>query len=244
MGCTISPNIIDTSIETFYKCVGDSEFKSAGFMDMINTQTGKPMPNMMFNCPLGMMPGGKIYISYKNVQGEMQGPFGIEWSKPGTGAIKSMMAQSMKQMSYGARNSPPATYHFNMGFHLAVFNTVNSQPCEFSKIMYAWDDDKNLDKEFLSANVCDPDNPKRIKRRGGGDIFDRKGDRSLEFPSEANFLAVQATFADGTKGKVWKIKKNKAIKQKRPENLGDFFKPNSHFNKVFKKLTIPKNLSN
>ena len=213
MGCMVNAHLIDAPREVFYKCVGDSEFRSAGFFDHIDPTTGKPMPSSNFTCPLDMMPGEKIYISYKDMQGEMQGPYGIEWSKPGQGVIKDERAAFEQSRSSALRIAPPATYRFHMDRHLLYFTNIDSTPCEVRKVMYAWDDDKNLDKEYHPMNECDPDAPMGIKQGGHmGKILGRSTGY-LEFPSGANFIAVQITFPDGTKGKVWKIEKNAKAKK-------------------------------
>ena len=72
--------------------------------------------------------------------------------------------------------------------------------CAVDKLMYAWDNDKNLDKEF-PIHKCNPDNP--YAKPPGYKHY-------IYAPPGTKFLAVQVFFKDGTKSKVGitKIKRN------------------------------------
>ena len=70
--------------------------------------------------------------------------------------------------------------------------------CGVDKVIYAWDNDKILDKEFPIIE-CDSDNP-----------YAHPPDyiNYLYAPTGTKFIAVQVFFKDGTKSKV-RITKSK-----------------------------------
>ena len=75
---------------------------------------------------------------------------------------------------------------------LFYFTTLHSHTCGIEKVMYAWNDDKNLDQK-LPIQECDPDNPGQVS----GQV-----PSSFDAPPGTKFFAVQVFFKDGTKSKV------------------------------------------
>jgi hypothetical protein len=194
-GWSLTATTIDAITELFYRFEGDDKFTSTGFLDFLDQRTGKTMPSPMINAPpdLGKI---KIFFKYKALGGEEQGPFEVVFD-PGS-ALRDSMISMLKQTP-----GSWATYRFRS---MAVFGKpdidyFHLRPisgCGVDKVMYAWDDDKNLDKEFPIFE-CDPDNPHAQPR-------DYKN--YLKAPPGIKFLAVQVYFKDGTKSKVRITKKS------------------------------------
>ena len=138
----------------------------------------------MFNAPsdLGKT---KIFFKYKTLGGEEQGPFEVVFD-PDL-ALRDSLISSLKQV-------PGSWAEYTSGrFFLRPISG-----CSVYKGIYAWDDDKNLDKEFPIIE-WDSDNP-----------YAHPPDYKnfLYAPTGTKFIAVQVFFKDGTKSKV-RITKSK-----------------------------------
>tara|TARA_B100000315_G_scaffold200855_1_gene193164 strand:- start:484 stop:2133 length:1650 start_codon:yes stop_codon:yes gene_type:complete len=181
-GWSLNATTIDAITELFYRFEGDDKFTSTGFLDFLDSRTGKKMPSPMINAPsdLGKT---KIFFKYKALGGEERGPFEVVFD-PGS-ALRDSMISTLKQTP-----GSWATYRSFQGRDLFYLRPTSG--CSVDKVIYAWDNDKNLDKEFPIFE-CDSDNPHAQPR-------DYKN--YLDAPPGTRFIAVQVFFKDGTKSKV------------------------------------------
>jgi len=181
-GWSFNTSSIDVITELLYRFEGDDKFTSTGFLNYLDPRTGKKMANPVINAPpdLGKT---KIYFKYKGLGGEEQGPFEVVFD-PGSALVDQTISM-LKQIP-----GSWATYRFFQ--ERGMFYLRPTSGCGVDKVIYAWDNDKILDKEF-SIIECDSDNP-----------YAHPPDyiNYLYAPTGTKFIAVQVFFKDGTKSKV------------------------------------------
>ena len=200
---------IDETSKILYKCVGDGEFRDTGLGDAKNPKTGKKMPNQWFNCP-AKMSKGTLYVKYTDLKGEGHGPFEIGFD-PDTieDASSKFFAKRLSEMSlaahihytYGTGEKPTSSNMMPKDDSISF--QLQQYVCLFDKIMYAFDDEENLNKEFVYGSVCDPEEPGRwLPNEKVGQM---EGMR-LNIPAGTKFVALQLISKDGEKGNVEIIK--------------------------------------
>ena len=185
-------SVIDMATELFYRFEGDDEFTSTGFTAYLNPLTGKKMPTPQFFAPLDQGKT-KIYFKYKGVKGEEHGPFAIDFDPE-----KALIDYQIAVLKQGSSFLPKYSHRgfdnkHRGGRDIFSFSSLQSYACGIDKVMYAFDDDKNLDKEF-HIRECDQDNPHGGAGPGGM--------RHVDGPLGVKFLASQIFFKDGTKSEV------------------------------------------
>tara|TARA_B100001013_G_scaffold343118_1_gene270236 strand:+ start:277 stop:2598 length:2322 start_codon:yes stop_codon:yes gene_type:complete len=187
-GWSFTATTIDAISELFYSFEGDDKFISTGFMDFLDPKTGKKMPNRQIRAPASFSKT-KIYLKYRDLKGEVHGPFEIVFDQGLT--LRDNKIASLKRShnwtSYRYFGDVKGMYR-----DLFYFTTLQSHACGIEKAMYAWNDDKKLDQK-LPIQECDPDNPGMVS--GNVPSF-------FDAPPGTNFFAVQVFFKDGTKSKV------------------------------------------
>ena len=68
---------IEPSLELFFKLEGEKEFKSTGFMDRRDRNTGKPFPNFQIGSGFKFKNDTIIFVKYRDVKGKVLGPFKV-----------------------------------------------------------------------------------------------------------------------------------------------------------------------
>jgi len=179
---------IDKVTELFYKWDdATTDFESTGFVGVIDTSTGNPMPNFTIQAPLALHKQ-MIHFKYKGLRGEMHGPFSI-LVDPNSAMKKS--AKSVLEAT--PRNW--VSYRKYDGKEMFYFTHLQSSACGIEKALYAYDREANLDQHF-PIQACHKESPSKLSESGATWVYPPEGTK---------YIAVQIHYADGTTSKVQKF---------------------------------------
>ncbi len=165
-----------------YQLDGEVGFKSTGFANMTNPQTGLPMPSQTIMVAT-LTPGDhKLEVRYTDMADKLNGPFTLKLNTA-EAAVKS--GKAMLDMS------GPSWLSIQNGN--VYFTGVLVHRGILQSIRYSFDSE-SLDKEFPFSPPKPGEGPYEI-----GDALP-----FLKAPAGLKFVALQLTFIDGTKSELKK----------------------------------------
>ncbi|WP_157961912.1 caspase family protein [Acuticoccus kandeliae] len=185
-GWTVTVNIADTVREIFVAKPGE-EFRSTGFLQVVNPQTGYPLPNPSLELDPDVTEV-LLRVRYADVRGDIRGPFEIPFD------AMSALVSGQKQILEMLTNAWIATRPWN-GKTLVYFTHLISYRCAIDHVAYSYDGD-GLDKDYALA-PCDPDDPHVVKTATGKDT-----DIYATVPKGAKSISVQLTYKDGSQSDI------------------------------------------
>ncbi len=175
--------VSEATREIFFKTSVEDEFESTGFVNYVDQRTGTRMPKPSIELPLGTS-SQTVIVQYRDVRNILRGPFELKFDP------QIEMIRSKKQVLDVTKTSWISFRDFR-GKKLAYFSHLVSSAGAIDEIRYSLDDEE-LDLSF-PLPAADPKNPHRVPPEAK--IY-------IEVPETLKSLAVQLTFADGTKSKV------------------------------------------
>jgi hypothetical protein len=158
------------------------------------------------------MSKGTLYVKYDDLKGEGHGPFEIGFDPDTVEDVsRAFFAKKLSELSlsdqihytYGSGEKP--TFSNTMPENDTISFQLEQYVCLFDKIMYAFDDEENLNKEFIYGSVCDPEEPGRSLPN---EKIGRMEGHGLIIPTGTKFVAVQLISKEGEQGNVAIIKPN------------------------------------
>jgi hypothetical protein len=163
-----------------YQLDGEGGFKSTGFANMTNPQTGLPMPSQTIMVPT-LSPGDhKLEVRYTDMADQINGPFTLKLNTS-EAAVKS--GKAMLDMS------GPSWLSIQNGN--VYFSGVLVHRGILQSIRYSFNNE-SIDKEFPFSPPKPGEGPYEI-----GDALP-----FLKAPAGLKFVALQLTFLDGTKSEL------------------------------------------
>ncbi|MFN0080721.1 MAG: hypothetical protein ACKVY0_29990 [Prosthecobacter sp.] len=163
-----------------YKLDGAGEFKSTGFANMTNPQTGLPMPSQTIMVAT-LAPGEHtLEVRYTDMTDKLNGPFVL---KLNTAEAALKAGKSMLDMT--------ATSWLSIQQGNVYFTGVLTHRGILKSIRYSFDSEK-LDQEFPFSPPKPGEGPYQV---GDGLPY-------LKAPDGLKFVALQLTFIDGTQSEV------------------------------------------
>ncbi len=174
--------ISDTVVEIFYKTPGMMEFRSTGFHDLIDEDTGRKLANRSISRPLTVKPL-KFVIKYTDLAGNEQGPFEYVMDP------KKETIRNTKSLLELIKNK---WIFYRDGYHrrtIVYFSPLFREGV--SEIHYGIDreapDTKYDFQPFDSPGMAHYSDDAKIH---------------MVVPDETEFISVQVTFKDGVKSDV------------------------------------------
>lgn len=165
-----------------YKLDGAGEFKSTGFSNTTNPQTGLPMPSQTIFVATLASGDHTLEVRYTDMTDKMNGPFVL---KLNTADAAMKAGKAMLDMT--------ATSWLSIQNGNVYFSGLLSHRGILKSIRYSFDNE-SLDKEFPFSPPKPGEGPFEV---GDGLIY-------LKAPDGLKFVALQLTFVDGTKSEVKK----------------------------------------
>lgn len=185
-GWMLTLAIADRAQEIFVKLPG-SEPRSTGFVSgAVDPSTGAPIPYPAFELP-GNAGDTAIEVSYRNIHGEMQGPFSVNFT-PGD-ALVSGQKDILERLTSGW-----LAFRDWDGRKLLYFTHLISYRCAIQEVRYALDSD--TPDQVFDTGPCDPDNPHAIPSSGPGSTV------HIDIPARTAFVSVELFYRDGTRSGV------------------------------------------
>lgn len=185
-GWMLTLAIADRAQEIFVKLPG-SEPRSTGFVSgAVDPSTGAPIPYPAFELP-GNAGDTAIEVSYRNIHGEMQGPFSVSFT-PGD-ALVSGQKDILERLTTGW-----LAFRDWDGRKLLYFTHLISYRCAIQEVRYALDSD--TPDQVFDTGPCDPDNPHAIPSSGPGSTV------HIDIPARTAFVSVELFYRDGTRSGV------------------------------------------
>lgn len=185
-GWMLTLAIADRAQEIFVKLPG-SEPRSTGFVSgAVDPSTGAPIPYPAFELP-GNAGDTAIEVSYRNIHGEMQGPFSVNFT-PGD-ALVSGQKDILERLTTGW-----LAFRDWDGRKLLYFTHLISYRCAIQEVRYALDSD--TPDQVFDTGPCDPDNPHAIPSSGPGSTV------HIDIPARTAFVSVELFYRDGTRSGV------------------------------------------
>ena len=183
LGWMLNLGFADYKIKSVeYQLDGEGGFKSTGFANMTNPQTGLPMPSQTIMVA-SLSPGDhKLEVRYTDMADQINGPFTLKLNTT-EAAVKS--GKAMLDMS------GPSWLSIQNGN--VYFTGVLVHRGILQSIRYSFDSE-SLDKEFPFSPPKPGEGPYEI-----GDALP-----FLKAPAGLKFVALQLTFSDGTKSELKK----------------------------------------
>lgn len=173
--------------EIFFRWAGEPEFRSTGFAQMRDAQTGLPKPNLHFEAEVDIaapLAPRTLELRYDDAAGRRHGPFVLTFDPQAQAVAWTRQVLETTAGSWLAFREYPA------GHRLVYFTHLISYKNGLRQIRYSIDD------ASLSRSV-------RFKPDWTGPGAPRitEGDQIMvEIPLTARFVEVQLVLADGT---VW-----------------------------------------
>lgn len=165
-----------------YRLDGTGDFKSTGFNNMNNPQTGLPMPNQTIMSET-LTPGvHTVEVRYTDMADQLNGPFklALNTAEEALRSGKSMMMMGI-------------TSWLSIQNGNVYFTGVLSYRGILKSIRYSYNSEK-LDQEF----------PFSPPKRGEGPYEIGDGPPYLKAPEGLKYVALQLTFIDGSQSEVKK----------------------------------------
>lgn len=185
-GWMLTLAIADRAQEIFVKLPG-SEPRSTGFVSgAVDPSTGAPIPYPAFELP-GTAGDTTIEVSYRNIHGEMQGPFPVRFT-PGD-ALVAGQKDILERFTTGW-----LAFRDWDGRKLLYFTHLISYRCAIQQVRYALDSD--TPDQVFDTGPCDPDNPHAIPGSGPGSTV------HIDIPARTAFVSVELFYRDGTRSGV------------------------------------------
>lgn len=185
-GWMLTLAIADRAQEIFVKLPG-SEPRSTGFVSgAVDPSTGAPIPYPAVELP-GTAGDTAIEVSYRNIHGEMQGPFSVRFT-PGD-ALVAGQKDILERFTTGW-----LAFRDWDGRKLLYFTHLISYRCAIQQVRYALDSD--TPDQVFDTGPCDPDNPHAIPSSGPGSTV------HIDIPARTAFVSVELFYRDGTRSGV------------------------------------------
>ncbi|HCU25799.1 MAG TPA: hypothetical protein DF383_12345, partial [Deltaproteobacteria bacterium] len=138
-GWTGTLTIPEPTQEIFWKKSEESEFRSTGLLPIVNSVTGKNMPNPTIEFPLGAK-AADLEVRYVNLHGETVGPFKVAFQPTQAGSTEHKQILTLTKSNW-------ASFREYDGDLLLYFTHVLTYRGSISKIRYGLNVDKP-DQEF------------------------------------------------------------------------------------------------
>ncbi|MEZ5386180.1 MAG: hypothetical protein R3F13_11760 [Prosthecobacter sp.] len=186
-GWMLSLGFADYKIKSVeYKLDGAGDFKSTGFANMTNPQTGLPMPSQTVMVA-SLAPGEHtLEVRYTDMADKVNGPFTL---KLDTGAAALKSGKSMLDLT--------ATSWISIQNGNVYFTGLLTHRGILKTIRYSFNGDA-LDQEF----------PFSPPKPGEGPYEVGEGLPYLKAPEGLKSVSVQLTFTDGSKSEIKKFEAN------------------------------------
>ncbi|WP_349358129.1 caspase family protein [Stappia sp.] len=185
-GWMLTLAIADRAQEVFVQLPGE-EMRSTGFVPgAVDPTTGQPVPYPMIELP-GSVGDTEIAVSYRDIRGQMQGPFPVTFTP--AGALIAGQKDILERLSTGW-----LSFQDWDDRRLVYFTHLISYRCAIEEVRYGYDTD-TPDRVF-EIGPCDPDNPHAIPRSGPGSTV------HADIAKSVGYVSVQLTYRDGTQSDI------------------------------------------
>lgn len=181
-GYTGTVSIAEPALEVLWN-VGNSDPRSTGASGAINPQTGKPMPQMFFNLPTNQR-NSSIEISYRDVNGGLQGPFSFDFKA-------KQQSEDANQRILESTTTSWVSFRDYDRKRLLYFTHLMSYRGSIKSIRYG-------------LNSAQPTKNYRFPawRKAGLAPIDAKTPMYIKVPRSTRYVTVQLTYKDGEKSAV------------------------------------------
>lgn len=183
-----SIQIVEPTLEIFWKPVGGAEFKSTGLSQARSYATGKFQPNMTITLPNSA--GKSAYeIKYVNASGVEMGPYQVEFDP-----VLATMEQSKQTLRLTKQSW--VSFRDWDGKTLLYFTHLLSHRGVLTEIRYG------IDKEEPDQRFDFPTYDKPGMAAISNDVAIH-----ITVPDPAQFVTVQLSFKDGTKSEITRFER-------------------------------------
>ena len=181
-GWTVSVTVPEPALSIAFRAGERGEFHETGLSQNTDPRTGKPAPKTTFDLP-SSQGRGTIYLTYRDVAGQVAGPFPIAFDP--TNALVASGREALERF-------PETWVSFRPDIPgVLSYAQLISNRCAISRALIGFGDEPP--KEPLRLPPCNEKSPYAIP----GDA------RPLvELPDGTNAVQVQLTYADGSESQV------------------------------------------
>jgi len=179
--------IVEPTLEIFWKKPGGADFVSTGVLSIRNPQTGLPMPNPSLTLP-ATAPKGEFEVKYLNASNGSMGPFKLTFDPEASDLVSTKEILKLTANSW-------LSFRDYEGKVLLYFSQLVSYRGALKEIRYG------LDKDVPDTAYDFPPHqgPPGVSPIPDGFL------PYIEVPAATKFVSVQVTYRDGAKTDVIRI---------------------------------------
>jgi len=181
-GWTVSLSFVEPTTVISYRVGDGGQFRDTGFLDVLDPQTRKRMPNPSFSLDADQG-AATIYVRYVDRRGEEVGPFPIKFDPLGA------LVRDQRKILEMTASSWLSFRDFN-GL-LIYYTHLMSYRCAIREVRIGID--TNLPDKVLTLPPCDPRDPSAIPS---------SATPYLKLPPATKSVSVELTFRDGSQSEL------------------------------------------
>ena len=181
-GWTVSLSFVEPTTVISYRVGDGGQFRDTGFLDVLDPQTRKRMPNPSFSLDADQG-AATIYVRYVDRRGEEVGPFPIKFDPLGA------LLRDQRKILEMTASSWLSFRDFN-GL-LIYYTHLMSYRCAIREVRIGID--TNLPDKVLTLPPCDPRDPSAIPS---------SATPYLKLPPATKSVSVELTFRDGSQSEL------------------------------------------
>jgi caspase domain-containing protein len=181
-GWTVSLSFVEPTTVIAYRIGESGNFRDTGFLDVLDPQTRKRMPNPSFSLDSDQA-AATIYVRYVDRRGEEVGPFPIRFDPLGA------LVRDQRKILEMTASSWLAFREFN-GL-LIYYTHLMSYRCAIREVRIGID--SQLPDKVLTLPPCDPKDPSAIPSNSTP---------YLKLPTATKSVSVELTFRDGSQSEL------------------------------------------
>src|SRR5262245_18830009 len=181
-GWTVSLSFVEPTTVISYRIGETGNFRDTGFLDVLDPQTRKRMPNPSFSLDSDQA-AATIYVRYVDRRGEEVGPFPIKFDPLGA------LVRDQRKILEMTASSWLSFRDFN-GL-LIYYTHLMSYRCAIREVRIGID--TNLPDKVLTLPPCDPKDPSAIPS---------SATPYIKLPTSTKSVSVELTFRDGSQSEL------------------------------------------
>jgi hypothetical protein len=181
-GWTVSLSFVEPTTVISYRVGDGGQFRDTGFLDVLDPQTRKRMPNPSFSLDADQG-AATIYVRYVDRRGEEVGPFPIKFDPLGA------LVRDQRKILEMTASSWLSFRDFN-GL-LIYYTHLMSYRCAIREVRIGID--TNLPDKVLTLPPCDPKDPSAIPS---------SATPYVKLPTSTKSVSVELTFRDGSQSEL------------------------------------------